>query len=376
MARMVVLGGIALALAIRFSLFPFESDDYRQFTGRWFAAIEAQGALTFLGSKATNYAPLYTYAMVLAQALFGWLPAVVAIKLIGLPFDFLCGWYVSRIVGLRWNSPLARAFAFVAVLFLPTVLINGAMWGQADGIYTAGLVAFVYYAAVDRPRAACVALGLAFAVKLQALFLLPVVAALCLAGRLPWRPLAWIPGIYLLSALPAWIAGRSLWDLLTIYTQQATYYPRLTSNAAHVYQWFPPDLYALLLPAGLFWSTGVVASFVVVLTVVRPRWDAARLVEVATICLILVPFCTPKMHERYYFPADVLAVALAFYRPRLAYVPIVVGLVSFLSYAPFLLRMEIIPLRLLAVAMGALLIALLYGLGTSIARERREKACG
>jgi hypothetical protein len=42
------------------------------------------------------------------------------------------------------------------------------------------------------------------------------------------------------------------------------------------------------------------------------------------------------MHERYFYLADVLSVVLAFYRPRLWYLPLIVQASSFLSYVPFL----------------------------------------
>jgi Gpi18-like mannosyltransferase len=59
----------------------------------------------------------------------------------------------------------------------------------------------------------------------------------------------------------------------------------------------------------------------------------------------------PLMHERYFFPADVLSVAYAFYVPRRFWVPILVSLCSTLSYLPFLFGVEPVPVGLLAIAM-------------------------
>ena len=60
------------------------------------------------------------------------------------------------------------------------------------------------------------------------------------------------------------------------------------------------------------------------------------------------------MHERYFYPADVIAIVRAFYRPRYRYVPVVVGAASTLSYIPYLLGQELgestIPLQWVAVA--------------------------
>lgn len=369
--RAVVIGtGVVVALLLRWSLVSYPSGDFTRFTGGWFDAIGEMGIGAFLASDVTNYAPAYTYLMVVAHLLFGWLPTVVAIKMIGFPFDFLCAWYVSKLVALRYPDGAASTIAFLVTLFLPTLVINGAMWGQADVLYTTGLVAFVHYAAVRRDVAAGVALGLAFSVKLQAVFVAPLVLLLALGGVIRWRSLALVPGVYVVSVIPAWIAGRPLGELLSVYLTQAGYYRRLSSSAAHVYQWFPAEFYELMLPAGLLWAAGVVGVFTWALYRRNFEWTAERVVQVATLCVVLVPFCTPKMHERYFFPADILAVALAFYRPGMAFAPVAIGLISFLSYAPFLLRSVVVPVPLLAIAMGLVLVVLLYDFGASLADER------
>ena len=64
-----------------------------------------------------------------------------------------------------------------------------------------------------------------------------------------------------------------------------------------------------------------------------------------------MPYILPKMHDRYFFPADVLSIVFAFYWPRYWYVPIVMGTTSLLAYAKFLLGgVEIVPLSWLPVA--------------------------
>ncbi|MFH1185398.1 MAG: hypothetical protein V1755_10225, partial [Chloroflexota bacterium] len=79
--------------------------------------------------------------------------------------------------------------------------------------------------------------------------------------------------------------------------------------------------------------------------------EGRLLLEVALVSLLAVPLFLPKMHERYFFPADVLAIALAFLYPRLYYAPILVLGVSFLSYQPFLFERDFVPLHLLALVL-------------------------
>jgi hypothetical protein len=62
-----------------------------------------------------------------------------------------------------------------------------------------------------------------------------------------------------------------------------------------------------------------------------------------------MPYVLPKMHDRYFFAADVMAIVYAFFFPRYFFIPILVILTSVFSYGPFLFGVEIVPLPLLAV---------------------------
>jgi len=72
---------------------------------------------------------------------------------------------------------------------------------------------------------------------------------------------------------------------------------------------------------------------------------------------MMAPYFLPKMHDRYFYPADVLSIAYGFYFPAQFYVPVTVCLASFLAYLPFLAGHAIVPLRLLGAAMGLALLA-------------------
>ena len=86
-----------------------------------------------------------------------------------------------------------------------------------------------------------------------------------------------------------------------------------------------------------------------------------RVVLLATLFAILVPFFLPAMHERYFYLADALSVVAAFYFPRRLWpVPLLVQFASFLSYTPFLFGRTAVDLKWLALAMLVALVLVIW----------------
>lgn len=79
--------------------------------------------------------------------------------------------------------------------------------------------------------------------------------------------------------------------------------------------------------------------------------------DMALFFAIFLPFVMPKIHERYFFLADMLAVLYAFrYRNR-RFVPVLVVTASLMCYMPYITRQRPVDERWLALMMlGALVI--------------------
>jgi len=306
------------------------------------------------------------YLLALGSSALSGVNDVAAIKLVALPFDFLLAGFVYLLVHARSPSGWPAPASALAVLFAPTVVLNGAYWGQSDSIYTSALVATVYLFVTQRPGWAMIAFGLAFAVKAQAVFLAPLLLLLLVTRQLPLRYALLAPLPYLVLALPALALGRSPRDALLVYVDQASTFEQLTMGAPNLYQWLPNDLVEVGVPLGIIATTLATLAFVAAVGRHRAPLSAEQIVLVATVSLVVLPFLLPKMHDRYFFPADVMAIVLAFYAPRLFWVPLIVIAASLAAYAPFLtftdlqsyadrggIGWEPIPLPLVAAAMGA-----------------------
>jgi Gpi18-like mannosyltransferase len=281
---------------------------------------------------------------------------IAAIKLPSIVFDFLSAYLIFRIVRLKYPHSPAPIFAYLIVLFAPTIVLNSALWGQSDSIYTAFLLMCVYFLLTDNGSYAGLAYGVALAFKLQAIFLAPLLLTLAFKRRLAWKHLFWIPLVYLISIFPAWAAGRPLLELLRIYLDQTQSYPFLTLNAPTLYTWLPESLYTVLYPAGVILAASLVFLYLVAVLKSPADLSQGLILNLAMLAVLLVPFILPKMHERYFYPADLLSIAFGFFFPEHFFIPIAMSLISLFAYQPFLFGRQLLPPEILSIGVLVVLV--------------------
>ena len=196
--------------------------------------------------------------------------------------------------------------------------------------------------------AASFALSLAF--KLQAVFILPIVVVLWADRKLRLSDALVFLGTLVLTALPALLGGKSIGALLSIYTAQTGLYTGLTYNA--------PSFFALMNTTGLdvyaYGHFGMALAFgVCALLVSAGVKRAGRMTRAGYLCLALllplaIVFFLPRMHERYFYLADILSVALAAYDKKAAPVCALAVFASFSCYWETLFSLPVCALMMLA----------------------------
>jgi Gpi18-like mannosyltransferase len=356
----LVIVGLIIVVALRGSLLDFKSVDYFNYTKEWYNTLKADGFMAF-GRDFSNYNLPYLYLLYLVVRFLPDMPAVAAVKIPSLIADFIAAYLVFKIVRIASKSRIVSALASFSLLIAPTVLLNGAFWGQADSVYACALLACMYLLLRRQEDLAMAFLGLALAFKAQSIFLIPLVGALVLRRDIRWRALLWIPAVFLALLLPAWVAGRSPIDLLLIYPSQAGQYEQLTLHAPSWLAWIPDTgRYFDYFNAAALVLTATAALAFVWAVYKRPgKLTPTVFVELTLISVLLMPFCLPRMHERYFFMADVLSVVIAFLVPSLFYVPVVMITISFFAYQPTLFGAEPVSMGILALGVALLLVALL-----------------
>jgi Gpi18-like mannosyltransferase len=324
--------GIIFAVVIRLVCVPNKSVDYKYFLDPWYDFIASNGGFSALQYSFADYTPSYLYWLLIASTLLSGLPKIFAIKLFAMTVDFICAFFTYKIVKLKYPVGRMANWAFLAVILSPTVIYNSSLWGQCDVIYTTGLIACIYFLSIHKQIPALISFGVALSFKLQAMFLAPLLLILLVKKRISWFYIPIIPLVYMGMMLPAWIAGRPIKELLLVYFGQASKYKELAKNVPNLYQWIPNDFYSIVVPIGLLLT--VTAIFLLAYLVYRSKLEITqdRLIYLATISVFFMPYLLPKMHERYFYPTDILSIIFAFYFPQYRWVAISVQLASFFSY--------------------------------------------
>lgn len=328
-----IAAAFVVGACVRAACLGYTTSDTFQFLLPWYDYARDHGVAS-LGVAFTNYTPVFTYLLLAATSLDGLVPPLALIKAISFTFEFGCAVTAYRLVATLSPDPWRAALAFCVVWLLPGVLHNGALWGQADAIWTFSLLLTLLGLLRDRPVWAMLAFAAAFAVKAQAVFLGPVLFGLALRGRVPWASFGLIPLVYAAAAIPVLMAGRPVADVLTIYLDQAHAFRLLSTSAANLYMFAPEAWYGI--GVWVCMALAALCGLALAIAIARvERLTGETLVFAAAFSLMLMPFVLPKMHERYFYAFELLVVVVACLHPVFWRVVILSQITSALAYLPY-----------------------------------------
>lgn len=391
----------ALSMLARVGMLDFVTADYVSFLTKWVDMFR-EGGFAMLAENVGDYNLLYQYALLLIAKTP--LHDLYLIKLFTVAFDYALAVAMMRAAG-AYAGERAKLPVFLLMMVLPTTLLDGACWGQCDSVYAFAVVMSLTMLKTDKPAASAALLAFAFAFKLQTIFVFPVVLLGLIHRKYRLRHALVFAAAYLVTMLPALIAGRPFWDALSVYANQSMgqYYDRLTYNAPNLYLFFPmlefassqeftwmryipgvdakgtnAYLDANLMPdlqhAALY-ACVVLTLIVVLYWLVHHREITMDMtLEFTLFFAIFLPFVMPKIHERYFYLADMLSILYAARRRDRRFMPLLVVGASLMSYVPYLMRQRPIDERWLALMMLAALVVAARDLLGGMRKNRRMLA--
>lgn len=367
---------LVLALGLRAAVFDYKTLDYINFLSRWVDFFRQYGGFRALKYPVGNYNIPYLYFL----ALFSILPMddLYLIKLLSCLGDLFLAWGVLLLCSRFTKRRRRLLAAFFTTLFLPTVFLNGAVWGQCDSLYAAPLLLGIYCALDDRPVLSVILAVIAFGFKLQAVFVLPVYAVFLMTGKLSWKHCLLFPVIYLIMVFPAVCFGRPFLETITLYFNQ-------TGSIGDGLNYNSPSVFAVftnIRDKERAATAAIVLAFFYMINLLAVSWVNRRYLNdraVLALCLLFaigIPFLLPHMHERYFYCADVLSLALAFSFPLYSAVALLVQFASLLGYHAYLKMRYLLLMNngaaALIVAFAITLICLISAVQGAAAKAKRR----
>ncbi|MFZ3070180.1 MAG: glycosyltransferase 87 family protein [Anaerolineaceae bacterium] len=329
-----------LALWIRNSFRGYTSGDLVLHLIPWCEYAESHGGFLALAKNppANDYPITYQYIL----AFLTYLPAsyLAKIKVISVIFDFVSAFFVGLFVkkiGSYTKQSIVPYLAYAVTLFVPTIIMNSAAWGQRDILYTTFVIIALYCFSEEKYSPAFIMYGMAFSLKLQAVFVLPLFLFLYLkTKKFSILNFLWIPVVYFVVYIPALFLGKPLSDIFTAYSTQVGEYKSTVLNFGNIYNLLPNN-YELFSKAGIIMTIVVLALvFFYLLSKDKLEIDAKLLVDLAFVSVMICAYLLPAMHERYMFAADVLGVIYLFAHKDKPYIPILVWFINASGYVTYL----------------------------------------
>ena len=334
---LLVVGVTILSLMIRMEVKHVISGDWTMWWEHWFNHLYKDGFQALTGDW-YDYAPPFVYLMWIITLLP--INCMTGFKLMMTGFDFMASVAAALII-YEITKSRTKALITYAVFFLsPVFIVNSVLWAQCDMLVMFWILLCTYFFVKNKPSTAMFFFGVAFAFKLQPLWLAPMLVILWVNQRVDLKHFLWLPLCYFVGIIPAWIAGKPLGDLLTIYISQtqAESWSLALKYGNLYYLIGETGFIAEYHSAGVWLTLGV---FMIVLYYIgrkKLKITSEFILLLGGFVGILAPFFLPQMHERYSFFAESFLILYAINKPQKFYLPVFQSLTSFMGYSIFLAK--------------------------------------
>lgn len=300
----------------------------------WADRVYSEGFANFYSSEIfTDYPPGYMYILWVIGGIRHMVPSLAAstilVKMPAILCDLVTGGLVYKIARKHFNE-ISSIFFGALYLFNPVILIDSAMWGQVDSVFTMLIVLVAYLVAEKKLTASYFVFAVAIMVKPQSLILTPII--LCgildqvILHNFQWKRFFYELGMGLLAiGMMVLIAvpydAKIVWDQ---YLNTLGEYEYATVNGYNFWamfglNWISQDETALGLPYRT-WGTIFIVLIVAVCLVFcycsRKKENGEKYFFYGAFVALGFFTLSVRVHERYMFPVLVLLLLAYLYKPR------------------------------------------------------------
>ena len=309
----------ALSLTARYLTALYPTADVTAFVFVWMKNIQKVGFTNFWTVQ-SDYFPLYMFVINLLCLLptgeqitvngstffANWMYYLKTIFFIA---EILSAVGIYLIVKYITKDKTKAVIGYCAYLILPVQFLNSAVWGNCDSLYFCAFIYIIYFILTHKDIAAYFTLGIAFSIKLQSVFIFPLIVFLILNRRLKlWPSIFFFVG-WMLSYVPSWACGAPFSQPFSTIVTQMGGYKNLTLGCANIWHLFnvPSGLLDLFNAGSTVFALVLIGFFLAVIYIRKINLTDTNLLTIAFFLIVIVPFFLPHMHERYLYALEALA---------------------------------------------------------------------
>ena len=328
---------MAVALIVRYiaaaKYFGNETD--MNFFIAWGDMIFKDGIGNFYSSDSfTDYPPGYMYILYMVGAIrhvlgVAWNStlSVMLTKTPAIIADLATAYLLFRIAGKRWTQKGAGILTAI-YLFAPAVLLDGAIWGQTDAVFTFFVVLMIYLVTERKLIPSYFVFAVAVLVKPQSLIFTPVliygiIDQVFLDGfdwKNFWKNLGL--GLAAIAMIALLMLPFGFKDALSQYTETLASYKFASVNAYNIWtlfgqNWAEQTKHFM----GITYQTW--GTIFIILIVAAATWlhfraknNPARYYFVGAFIVTGMFLLSVRMHERYVYPAIIMLLFAFAMRPK------------------------------------------------------------
>jgi len=341
-AVLFVVAITVVGLVMRYAGLNYKSGDWHVFFEPWYQIIMANGQIECLQYPVGDYNVLY-------QTLFTLLTYIpkdplYLLKAMAFCFDFSlalgCAACVSKLVEERKKESAILTYSLIWIS--PFVVMNSAYWVQTEAICTSFIIWALYFLLQEKNIPAFVCLGVAFAFKIQVLFVLPFLIFIYVLNKSFSLLHLLIPIVVgWMSSVPAILCGRGVFSFFEVYMGQKGELTQMSVNYPNFWMVMGGS-YAFVETFAIFLTTAIFGIGMFLLLSHNVAVDSGKKALPLLIWTVwTVVMFMPGMHDRYgYLLETVLLVSLVIDLKK--YLPYALGvyLATFISYSNYLFGSE------------------------------------
>ncbi|URZ04883.1 glycosyltransferase family 39 protein [Clostridium felsineum] len=309
---------------------------------QWASSAAKNFASVYKSTGSIDYPPVYIYVLFIigkiASTSLGSYYTLL-IKLPSIIADIASAYFVYKLSKKYFS--FEKSFVLTLFfLFNPAILINSALWGQADSFFTLLIIFAVYFMSENKIILSSVFFALSVLMKPQGIIFLPLVLFWYIRNRDLKAILKSIAsGILtaIIVILPFSIVNGNITWIFKLYTREVSEYPYASNNAYNLYNLIGAnnvkDSNTMFIFSYHTWGMIFIVLITVFSGILFLKSKSKRVATLAALIQVVGVFnLSVGMHERYMFAAVLISI-LAYIYFKNNKILIISLLLSFINYA-------------------------------------------